>query len=192
MLKTSEQTSRIVIGWREWVGLPDLGLRLIKAKVDTGARTSSLHAFQVETFEKQGALYVRFRIHPHRSRKDLVVTCEAPVVDNRVVSDSSGRRERRYVIMSMLAIGAVRFPIEITLYNRETMSHRMLIGRSAMHQLVIDPGHAFLLGKPVLGKTKLAKPAPEKTPAGKARPAKATTKSESSAKTVKKKSGTRK
>lgn len=146
--KPADERARLVIGWREWVGLPELGIPILKAKVDTGARTSSLHAFEVETFEKHGGLFVRFRIHPRRGRKDVVVRCEAPVVDHRVVSDSSGRRERRYVIVSTLAIGALSFPIEITLYNRETMSHRMLIGRSAMKSLVIDPSHAFMLGKP--------------------------------------------
>src|SRR4051812_12832259 len=97
-------TSRIVIGWREWVGLPELGLPVIKAKVDTGARTSSLHAFEVEPFERGGILFVRFRVHPLSNRQDIVVTCEARIVDHRVVSDSSGRREKRYVIESMLKI----------------------------------------------------------------------------------------
>lgn len=138
----------MIIGWREWVGLPDLGLPLIKAKVDTGARTSSLHAFDLETFEMRNHLHVRFRLHPLRSRPDIVVNCEAPVVDHRAVSDSSGHREWRYVISSTLVLGTSRFPIEITLNNRETMAHRMLLGRSAMHSLTIDPRRAFMLGFP--------------------------------------------
>lgn len=141
------EAARMVIGWREWVGLPELGLPAIKAKVDTGAKTSALHAFDVEAFELGGQLFVQFRIHPLRSRKH-VVTCRALVVDHRVVSDSNGNREKRYVILTTLKIGSIGLPIEMTLANRETMSHRMLLGRSAMRQFMIDPAHTFLLGKP--------------------------------------------
>jgi hypothetical protein len=139
---------RIMIGWREWVALPDLGLPAIKAKVDTGARTSALHAFEVETFEKDGLPYVRFRVHPLQGRNDIVRTCEAPIIDYRTVSDSGGHREKRYVIITHLEIGGFSYPIEMTLANRETMSHRMLLGRSAMHPLMIDPAHTYVLGKP--------------------------------------------
>lgn len=137
-----------MIGWREWVSLPDLGLPVIRAKVDTGAKTSSLHAFNVEPYYDRGRLRVSFQIHPLRTRKDLIVTCDAPVVDYRTVSDSGGHREKRYVIMTRLLLGEVEFPIEITLANRESMMHKMLIGRTAMKHLLIDPTHAFLLGKP--------------------------------------------
>jgi hypothetical protein len=139
---------RILIGWREWIALPDLGLAAIKAKVDTGARTSALHAFEVSPFEKGGVTWVCFRVHPLQGRKDIVVTCEAPVVDYRSVSDSGGHREKRFVIETLLTIGRLQFPIEVTLANRETMSHRMLIGRSAMKNLMIDPNHVHMLEKP--------------------------------------------
>lgn len=148
MSQMARKITQKVIGWREWVGLPDLELPAIKAKVDTGARTSSLHASKIETFKKNGALHVRFIVHPARYRRDFVVQCEAPVVDHRIVSDSSGRRELRYVISSTLVIGDLKIPIEITLYNRETMSHRMLLGRTAMQNFIIDPSHIFLLGRP--------------------------------------------
>ena len=138
---------KIVIGWREWVALPNLNLPAIKAKVDTGARTSSLHAFDIETFTDRGQLKVRFKIHP-LSNSQIVVSCTAPIVDHRTVSDSGGHREKRYVIVTDLRIGELNFPIEITLANRETMSHRMLIGRSAMKNFVIQPSHSVLLGKP--------------------------------------------
>lgn len=140
--------TKLMIGWREWVSLPDLGLPVIRAKVDTGAKTSSLHAFNVEPYFDRGRLRVAFQIHPLRTRKDLIVTCDAPVVDYRTVSDSGGHREKRYVIMTRLLLGEVEFPIEITLANRESMTHKMLIGRTAMKHLLIDPSHAFLLGKP--------------------------------------------
>jgi hypothetical protein len=141
-------TPRILIGWREWVALPGLGLPAIKAKVDTGARTSALHAFEVTPFEKGGKTWVRFRVHPLQGRKDIVVTCEAVVVDYRSVSDSGGHREKRFVIETQVVLGSLKFPIEVTLANRETMSHRMLIGRSAMKNLMIDPNHVHLLEKP--------------------------------------------
>ncbi len=138
---------KIVIGWREWVALPELQLPAIKAKVDTGARTSSLHAFDIVPFTERGELKVRFKVHP-LTKSDLVVSCSASVADYRTVSDSGGHREKRYVIVSDLVIGELRFPIEITLANRETMTHRMLFGRSAMKQFVIEPAHSYLLGRP--------------------------------------------
>jgi hypothetical protein len=137
-----------MIGWREWVSLPELGLPVIKAKVDTGAKTSSLHAFNIEPFFDRGRLKVSFQIHPLRTKSDLIVTCQADVVDYRSVSDSGGHREKRYVIMTRLVLGEVEFPVELTLANRESMSHKMLIGRGAMKHLMIDPSGAFLLGKP--------------------------------------------
>jgi hypothetical protein len=140
--------TRLLIGWREWVSLPGLGLPAIKAKADTGARTSSLHAFDIATYTERGRLKVKFRLHPLRSRDDIVVNCHAKVVDHRYVSDSGGHREKRYVIETPLRIGELEYPIEITLANRESMAHRMLIGRSAMKPLVIDPNHVFLLGRP--------------------------------------------
>lgn len=145
---TSVSSERLAIGWREWVSLPDLGLPAVKAKVDTGAKTSSLHAFSIEPFFSKGVLHVRFLVHPLQDRRDIVVTCEAPVIDYRSVSDSGGHREKRYVVSTRLVIGGLETPVEITLANRETMSHRMLIGRSAMKHLVIDPNHEYLLGRP--------------------------------------------
>ncbi len=137
-----------MIGWKEWVSLPKLKLPAVKAKVDTGARTSSLHAFEIKPFMERGTQKVRFSVHPIQGRNDIVVTCEEKVVDHRYVSDSGGHREKRYVIETPIEFGGFSFPIEITLANRETMSHRMLIGRSAMKSLMIDPAHSYLLGRP--------------------------------------------
>ncbi len=138
-----------VLGWREWISLPDLGITSIKAKVDTGARTSALHAFDVSLVEVDGVKTVRFKIHPLQRDSDTVVECEAPLLDEREVRDSGGHSEMRYVIETRIAIGAAIHLAEVTLTNRDSMGFRMLIGRTAMkgHYLV-DPGRSYLLKKP--------------------------------------------
>ena len=140
--------AKTTIGWREWVSLPDLGIEHIKAKIDTGARTSALHAFSVRAFTKQGKRMVRFRIHPYQRHKEIVVECVAPVLDKRWVTDSGGHREQRYVIESSVKLGEQVWPIELTLTNRESMKFRMLLGRTAMKdRLIVNPGRSYLVGK---------------------------------------------
>ncbi len=138
----------MVLGWREWLALPDLGLTLIKAKVDTGARTSTLHAFYVDTFHRGGQLYARFGVHPLQRRADVVIHGEAPVIDQRNVSDSGGHREQRYIIETRLLLGGREWPIELTLTNRESMLFRMLLGRTAIAgNALVDPARSFVNGR---------------------------------------------
>ncbi len=139
--------SAITLGWREWVLLPQLNLPLIKAKVDTGARTSCLHAFSLEPFSKGRTEWVRFGMHPQQHESEPELFCEAQVVDKRTVTDSGGHREERYVISTLLELGNASWPIEMTLTNRDTMRFRMLLGRTAMqNRVIVDPGASYLLG----------------------------------------------
>ncbi|WP_428035797.1 ATP-dependent zinc protease family protein [Amphritea sp.] len=134
-----------IIGWREWASLPDLGIEQIKVKVDSGARTSALHTFRVEPFQKNGQDWVSFDVHPDQYDLERVVTCEAPVKDIRTVTDSGGHQSQRYVVQTDIVIGDQRYPIELTLTNRDTMRFRMLLGRTAMNgRFLIDPEGAYL------------------------------------------------
>ncbi|MEF8792515.1 ATP-dependent zinc protease family protein [Thiohalorhabdus sp.] len=142
------ESERIVLGWREWVTLPDLGIPSIKAKVDTGARTSALHTFFLEPFHRRGAAMVRFGIHPFQEGVEAVEVT-ATVADRRWVSDSGGHREYRFVIETTLVLGGYTWPVEMTLTNRETMTFRMLLGRTALQDgFVVDPGASYLVGHP--------------------------------------------
>jgi len=148
MPETPETSEMLTLGWREWVGLPELGIEQIKAKVDTGARTSALHAFELRPFSENGRERVEFKLHPRQRDNDTVLVCQADIVDQRTVTDSGGHREQRYVIRSMLSLGAHSWPIELTLTARDDMMFRMLLGRTAIngHGLV-DPSRSYVTGK---------------------------------------------
>lgn len=133
-------TSPFTLGWEEWVAFPDLGLPAIKAKVDTGARTSALHASVIEPFGPVGNPQVRFLIQPDPDDLSLEFTCSAPIVDRRAVTSSNGETEMRYVIMTRLTCGDRTWPVEVTLTNRESMQYRMLFGRTSIAEdMVVDP-----------------------------------------------------
>jgi len=142
------EQNKIIIGWREWLALPDLGIQAIKAKIDTGARTSALHTFGLEQFEKEGTLKVKFGVHPLQRRKDIEVCCVADVVDRRRVTSSVGQSEMRYVIQTSVSLGEFRWPIELTLTSRRSMRFRMLLGRAAISGLLlVDPAKSYLTGR---------------------------------------------
>lgn len=138
----------ITLGWREWVGLKELNIPAIKAKVDTGARTSALHAFEVREYSENGVQRVEFKIHPNQRDSDTVAVCDAAVVDERVVTDSGGHSEERWVIVTELTVGGFSWPIEITLTSRDDMRFRMLLGRTAMEgKAMVDPQRSYAVGK---------------------------------------------
>jgi ribosomal protein S6--L-glutamate ligase len=139
------QTAPLILGWEEWVALPELGLPAIKAKVDTGARTSALHAYDAEPFGPGRARKVRFRVHPVPRRDHPAIECTARLIDRREVRSSNGERETRYVIETPIRIGEREWPIEVTLANRNMMTYRMLLGRQAIPQgVLVDASASFL------------------------------------------------
>jgi len=143
-----DKNQLLTLGWREWAALPDLGLPAIKVKVDSGARTSALHAFYTEKYQLDSVDMVKFLIHPIQKNYDFHVECHAPIIDFREVSDSGGHKEMRYVIETSIVIGTVSWPIELNLTNRDTMRFRMLLGRRAIEaRAVIDPVASYLNGK---------------------------------------------
>jgi hypothetical protein len=136
------------IGWREWVRLPDLGVDAIKVKVDTGARTSSLHAFGLREVKRDGVPYVSFSIHPEQKRAHPAVHLELPLLARRRVRDSGGKAELRPVVETVVELLGHRWPIELTLTRRDAMGFRMLLGRQAIRgRFTVDPGRSFLGGK---------------------------------------------
>ena len=146
--RTKKASPPNVLGWREWVTLPALGIDRIKAKLDTGARTSSLHAFGLSDFVRDGVEMVRFEIHPVQRSARSAVKAEAKILDRRFVRSSTGHKELRRVISTILRIGADEWPIELTLTRRDEMGFRMLLGRQALRgRVVVDPGRSYRSGR---------------------------------------------
>lgn len=138
-----------VIGWREWVGLPDLGIKTIKAKVDTGARSSSLHAFKLQEFDRDGVKWVRFHVQSEQRKNTESVALEAMVLDFRSVRSSSGKAEIRPVIVTNIKLFDITWPVELTLARRDQMGFRMLLGREAFRgRFLVDAGKSFYGGTP--------------------------------------------
>lgn len=138
-----------IIGWREWLTLPGLGIDWVKAKVDTGARSSALHAVKIQRFERDGELWVRFHVHPQQRRSTQTVICQARVHDERQVRSSAGHAQHRVVIREKVALLGETFFIDLTLTNRDAMGFRMLLGREAVRRrFLVDPGSSYLAGRP--------------------------------------------
>lgn len=154
-MTTSPDFKPTIIGFREWISLPDLDMVAIKGKIDTGAKTSSLHAFDIKVVKRKDQRWVKFKVHPIQKNSDVVVSCAALLVDRRVVTDSGGHKELRFVIRTTMLLGPHRKEIELTLSNRESMKYRMLIGREALKQFYIDPSQSYLLKKSQKQKTYL-------------------------------------
>jgi hypothetical protein len=153
-IMTSSQ-KQLTIGWREWISLPDLGISAVKAKIDTGARSSVLHAFDIEAFNRDGKRMVRFRVHPNQRDNTTTVTAEAELIDERYVRNSGGQSELRPVILTQVELLGQRWPIELTLTNRETMVFRMLLGRQAVRRrFLVNANKSFLLSPTGINKFK--------------------------------------
>lgn len=142
-------TALPMIGWREWLSLPDLGIKFVKAKIDTGARSSSLHAFDIQLNERNGSPWVSFKVNPVQRKQARVIEASAPVFDTREIRSSSGESQLRPVIRTPIILLGKRFEIELTLADRSQMGFRMLLGREAFRRrFLIDPGQSYLGGIP--------------------------------------------
>lgn len=139
----------IIVGWREWVKIPTLGIEWIKAKMDTGARSSAIDAENIREFSDGGTPHVAFAVNPHQRKLLPAVECIAPILDERLVTSSSGHQQRRYFVEIEIEIGDATWPIEVSLAERANLDLRMLLGRAAMRRrALVDPAQSFLTGLP--------------------------------------------
>ncbi|QDT08076.1 ATP-dependent zinc protease [Stieleria marina] len=151
----SDERSMPIMGWREWISLPDLGVPRLKAKIDTGARSSSLHAFEIETFTRDDEVFVRFQVHPVQRNDEKTIACEAKVHDVRHIRSSSGQAQERFVILANVRWKNEVWPVELTLADRSEMGFRMLVGREAVRgRVLINPGKSYFGGRPKRKKKK--------------------------------------
>jgi len=148
--KPNLKKPKIRIGWKEWCALPELNIREIKAKIDTGARTSALHAQVLSISEYEGQRFIRFKVYPHQGELHSAKICKARLIANRYVMSSSGHREKRYVIRTTLTVGKTSFVTDITLTDRSPLRFRMLLGRMALRKnFLIDPARTHVQGRPL-------------------------------------------
>jgi hypothetical protein len=154
MRRPGKKKTRQTIGWREWVGLPELGVAAIKAKIDTGARTSALHAWNIVEHDGPDGPWVSFELHPVQRNNKMIVPSRAPVHSSRDIRSSNGQIEHRVIIRTLLRLGERTWPIELSLTNRDAMGFRLLLGRAALRKKVmINPGRSFLIPRPPHFKT---------------------------------------
>ncbi|MEM7065562.1 MAG: RimK/LysX family protein [Cyanobacteria bacterium P01_B01_bin.77] len=138
------------IGWREWLSLPELGISNIKAKVDTGARSSAIHAINIEQFEAHGVKKVRFQVAPIQSDDERLVMVETTLLEERAITDSGGHQQVRPVIVTSVCLGALQWPIELTLTNRDVMGFRMLLGRQAVKErFLVNPSQSYIQSRDI-------------------------------------------
>jgi hypothetical protein len=158
-----QKPSKPIVGWREWIALPALGIDAIKVKIDTGARSSSLHAFDVEEFDRDGARWVRFVVHPLQRDVKTTLQAEAPVLEFRHIRSSSGHTTHRPVVSIEIELDGQRWPIELTLAARDEMGFRMLLGREAVRgRFVVDPGRSYVVSQSRVSNATLKKSAKRK------------------------------
>ncbi|MBS0271703.1 MAG: ATP-dependent zinc protease [Proteobacteria bacterium] len=145
-MKKKTPKPKLIAGWREWAELPELGVEQIKVKIDTGAKTSALHAFDVLPFTYMGRECVQFEVHPIQDNDSITHTCISPIMDYRWITSSTGHRQRRFIIHTILKMGNFSSVVEISLANRDEMGFRMLVGRSALKKdVLVNPSHSFIL-----------------------------------------------
>lgn len=142
-----QKVQKAVIGWREFISLPDLGIHRIKAKIDTGARTSALHAINIQYITRQGVTWVSFSVHPRQRNSKSIVDCAAPLIEERYITDSGGKRTLRPVIVTNVHVNGAIVAAELTLVARDSMGFRMLIGRQAVRgRFLVDSGRSYVTG----------------------------------------------
>jgi hypothetical protein len=146
MKKKKIKKPKLIAGWREWAHLPELNVETIKVKIDTGAKTSTIHAFELSTVTHMGRDCVKFDVHPIQDNDVFTHTCICPIVDHRWITSSTGHSQKRFIIHTTLKMGEFSTLIELSLANRDEMGFRMLVGRNALGKnILVDPSHSFLL-----------------------------------------------
>jgi len=149
-----DNKEKYVVGWREWLTLPSLGIDAIKAKIDTGARSSAIHAYSIKTEIIEGQEFAIFQVHPMQDDLSNSITCRAPIVDRRIVRDSGGHEEERMFISTTVEFMGKHWEAEFSLTNRENMAFRMLLGRTSLvgGGLIVDPARSFTQGEELAAK----------------------------------------